>query len=516
MLERRPSCDDRVINSVISPEPRRTRAFRSRMALHKVPPVSIRPVLLYIKLSLATQKIVDWFIPSSARSTQTNWELARTFVFTHLFGPLIAQPLWIYLYHIHPEGRYHVFTLAAAICAFWTLPFLVRVTGNIWIPSLLSFEGLSITTLYGSYHYGGSISPFMPWLVVSLLLGLFYLSRNTTLVLTLFTVNLATFLVMLWYAPLKYQLSQEALRTLGWLSVSSATLYMSWMAHYYSKVVSLQHELEAEADRSRSTSQELEHARAVAEATDKARSRFFATMSHELRTPLHIIIGYSDMLLHDNPAEAPFDEQCIQDVNRINTAGKHLLSLVSGVLNSDKLKDVALDTVTKPFQLGGLCDDIVATALPMISKKNNKLVVSCSERQFELYSDPQKLRQIAINLLSNAGKFTSAGTVRLSLDIHRGSHDHLLYLTVTDDGIGISADLLPRVFSDYEQGEASDEANFGGTGIGLALSRRFANLLGGEITVVSAPGSGSRFTVTVPARLESARVPTCSYLTASR
>ena len=476
------------------------RALGWRASLRRV-----RPGFTYLTefcalTSLATHHIVDWFIPAKARSTQTDWELARTFVFTHIFGPLIAQPLWLYLYHIHPDGSPHIFLLAAAVCAFWILPFLLRATGNMWIVSLLSFQGLSITTLYGSYHYGGSISPFMPWLVVSLLLGLFYLSKNTCLVLALFTTNVAVFLTMLSYAPSPYELSPDALRALRWLSMSSATIYMSWMAHYYSKVVSLQYELEAEAERSRATSSELERARAVAEATDKARSRFFATMSHELRTPLHIVIGYSEILLDEIPTDSPSDEQCTRDINRVNIAGKHLLSLVSRALNGNNIEKDSLQTMAKRFRLGELCDDVVANALPMVERNNNSFEVSCSDRQFELYTDAQKLRQIAINLLSNAGKFTSNGTVKLSLEVRRGSYDHLLQLIVDDTGIGISRDCLPRLFTDYEQGDTSIEANFGGTGIGLALSRRLANLLGGDITALSSPGSGSRFTVTVPAR----------------
>ena len=451
----------------------------------------------------ATRAMVDWFIPYQVRSTQTNWELARTFVFTHIFGPMIAQPLWIYLYSEHKDVNSHVYILTGAICAFWTLPFVLRATGDLWIVSLTSFQGLAMATLYGGYHYGGFISPFIPWLIVSLLLGLFYLSKNTSLVLALFTADILVFLVALWYAPSPYHAAPDELRALRWLSISTATLYMTWMANYYSTVVSLQSELETEAQRSRATSIELERARAVAEATDKARSRFLATMSHELRTPLHIIIGYSEILLEDIKGDPQYQDQCARDITRINTAGKHLLSLVSRVLSHEVVHTDAQTTTARRFRLGALCDDIVASALPLVERNNNHLTITCPERDFELITDVQKLRQVGINLLANAGKFTTNGTVKIALDIRRGPHDHLLQMAISDTGIGISSDITRSIFEEYEQGSVTIEAKFGGTGIGLSLSRRFANLLGGDLAVTSVIGSGSCFTITVPTNLAS-------------
>ena len=468
------------------------------------PKANITPQLKIHRYVLFTVRAtVDWFIPARVGSTETKLELARIFVFTHIFGPLLAQPLWIYLYIVHPVVSPRVYILTGAICAFWVLPFILRATANMWLVSLLSFQGLVAASLYGSYHYGGFVSPFMPWLVVGLLLGLFYLSKNIWLVLTLFVANLMLFSAVLWWVPSQYQAAPNELHNLRWLSIASATVYMTWMANYYSTVVSFKRELENEAERSRATSIELERARAVAEAKEQARSRFFATMSHELRTPLHIIIGFSEILLEEASGPNNSNPQRVKDISRIAVAGKHLLSLVSRVLNDDVVQRDGSDLNVHPFHLGKLCDDIVANAQPMIEKNNNHFDLACADREFTLHNDAQKLRQIAINLLSNAGKFTKDGTVRFTMGIRRGSHDQLLQMTVEDTGIGIPSNVIPTLFTEYQQGAASIEAAFGGTGIGLSLSQKFANLLGGDICVRSFEGVGACFTVTVPTDISS-------------
>ena len=445
-------------------------------------------------------KLTDRFIPPEARATRTDRELARTFVFTHLFGPLIAQPLWVYLYLISPDPGLPLAVLATAICGFWALPFALRLGRNMWLVSLLSFQGLAMTSLWGAYHYGGFNSPFMPWLVVSLMLGLFYLSKNARLVLALFAADVAVFLALIWRLPPPAIVPVEDLSVLGWLSISSATLYMTWMALYYAVVVKLRSEFETEAERSRAISIELERARAVAEATGRARARFFAKMSHELRTPLNAIIGYSEILIEDLEDDPDADPMRARDVGRISAAGKHLLSLVSSVLDADAIEHDGARVEVSPLTLGELADEVVANALPMVERGGNRLVVACEQRDAELVTDAKKLRQILINILGNAGKFTSKGVVELQLEVYDCLGEPQLRAVVADTGIGIEAGALGRLFTEYEQADAGVGARFGGTGIGLALSRRFCILLGGEISVTSAVGQGSCFTVTLPAR----------------
>ncbi len=446
-------------------------------------------------------KIIHWFIGPEASRNRTDWELARIFVFTHLFGPLIAQPMAIYLYVVSPSVDAPLVVMALLISSFWLLPFILRRKGEMTLVSFLSFQLLATASLFGAYHYGGFSSPFLPWLIVSLLLGLFYLARYVQVVLGLFAADVALFFAAVAVRGLPSRIPLEDLRMLGWLSIGSATVYMAWMALYYSRMMGLRSELELEAERSRATSRELERARAIALEVGQARSRFFSKMSHELRTPLNAIIGYSDILLEDWQSGPTASECRSKDIMRINAAGKHLLSLVSDVLDTDKIENEALDVKITSFKLGDLCDEVVANALPMVKKNNNRFVVICPRRDYEMFTDSKKLRQMLLNLLSNAGKFTSEGTVKLELYIEVRPTDDQLRVVVTDSGIGIPPDAVPRLFQDYEQADETVSGTYGGTGIGLALTRRLSILLGGEIGVSSTPGRGSTFTITVPAQL---------------
>ena len=276
---------------------------------------------------------------------------------------------------------------------------------------------------------------------------------------------------------------------------------MTWMALYYARVMALRSELEIEAERHRSALAELEHARVVAERLNRDRSQFFAKMSHELRTPLNAIIGYSEILLEDCADIGEVHEQTARDLTRINAAGKHLLSLVSEVLDSDKIDNGVQAIDVAEFNLGQFCDDVVATALPTINANGNKLVIECAMRDEMLSTDRTKAAQILINLLGNAGKFTKNGTITLSLQIEKSIADDRLVATVSDTGIGIDASALPKLFEAYIQADASISKRFGGTGMGLAITRKLCALLGGEIRVTSKVGQGSSFIVDIPAQL---------------
>lgn len=448
-------------------------------------------------------RLVNWFVPRGIRG-QTNIEMARIFAFTHIFGPVIAQPMAIYLYWVSPEITFQLQVMVAGIYSFLLLPFVLKYTGDMLVPSLLSFVGLSAVSLFGTYNYGGFISPFLPWVIVSLLLGFFYLSKNSKMVLGIFAFNIAVFCVFLALYGLPQLVSPGDLRILSWLSIFAATVYMSWMALYYSRVMALRIELEHEAERFRETMDLLEKARVVSEKVNAQRSQFFSKMSHELRTPLNAIIGYSDILLEDASERKGDTKNLVADLGRINSAGKHLLSLVSEVLDLDKIvNDVNVIDISE-FTLGELVDEVLASAHPIITKNANKLEVVCRNRDATLRTDLTKLRQILINLLSNAGKFTTDGRVTLELEIEKDASDNRLHIVVSDTGIGIAEDVLPQLFKSYMQADETIAKRFGGTGIGLAISRKFAVLLGGEVQVKSKLGQGTSFYVDIPTDLETA------------
>jgi signal transduction histidine kinase len=331
--------------------------------------------------------------------------------------------------------------------------------------------------------------------------GLFYQSRRTGLVLGLFIADVAVFMSILVLREQPNLVPAGDLKVLGWVSIAVAMTYMALMAIYYARIIASRADLELEAERYRTASVELEQARAVAERVNRNRSLFFSKMSHELRTPLNAIIGYSEILLEDCEDSGSANPQRLADLGRINSTGKHLLSLVSDVLDADSFDGDRVSVEVRRFSLGELCDDVVATAQPLIEQGGNRLVVDCPLRQDEVATDDKKLRQMLLNLLSNAGKFTSGGTVTLELWIERGLADDRLHAAVRDTGIGIAPEVLPQLFETYMQADATIYGRFGGTGLGLALTRKFSVLLGGSISVTSRLGEGACFTIDIPAEL---------------
>jgi len=242
----------------------------------------------------------------------------------------------------------------------------------------------------------------------------------------------------------------------------------------------------------------LLEAKEAAEAASRAKSAFLANMSHELRTPLNAIIGYSEMLI-DEAAEEGFAD-LLPDLDKIRSAGSHLLGLINDVLDLSKIEADRMTATMQPFMLVDLIKGVIGVTLPLVERNDNRLLVDIAPDLDVIDSDPLKLRQILINLLSNAGKFTQDGVVTLTVCRDPAAADGI-ECRVTDTGIGMTAGEIAALFQPFMQADTSSTRRYGGTGLGLALSRRLCELLGGTIQVASTPGAGSTFTVHLPAQL---------------
>jgi hypothetical protein len=232
----------------------------------------------------------------------------------------------------------------------------------------------------------------------------------------------------------------------------------------------------------------------------QAKSRFLANMSHELRTPLNAIIGYSEML-HEEATEQGYHE-IATDLGRIRSAGGHLLTLLNDILDLSKIEAERLELHPEPCDLAALIDEIVHTIRPVAEQNGNRLDVSCAPDLGIIHTDPTRLYQIVLNLLSNACKFTHQGHITLSARRTAAAPHEApgswIEIEVRDTGIGISAAQMTRLFEPFAQGDASTTRQYGGTGLGLAISRHLCRMLGGDIAATSVLHEGSTFTVRLP------------------
>lgn len=255
-------------------------------------------------------------------------------------------------------------------------------------------------------------------------------------------------------------------------------------------------ERRAIAEEHQAMTDELIRARDEALEGSRAKTAFLNNMNHELRTPLHTIIGYSDLLIEDCPNLTP--EQITQDLKKVLAAGVHLLGLINDVLDLSRIEDGKMRLTATRFAVRPAIDAVVAAAQPLARERNNQLAVHCSQALGEMFNDEQRFRQVLSNLLSNAAKFTENGSITLHAStILRNEVPHLL-VSIADTGIGIASAQMSHLFQPFAQADTSPTRRYGGNGLGLAISRRLCQMMGGEIQVASTPGSGSIFSVMIP------------------
>src|SRR6266446_1138698 len=257
-------------------------------------------------------------------------------------------------------------------------------------------------------------------------------------------------------------------------------------------------ELEEEISHRKQAQEDLLKAKYVAEEASRAKSTFLANMSHELRTPLNAIIGYSEML--EEEARDSATAENVQDLQKIQSAGKHLLSLINDVLDLSKIEAGKMTLHLESFDISAMIEEIVSTLQPAIEKNKNILRLHLADDMGVMRADATKVRQILFNLLSNACKFTDHGIITVEVDQRTELGEDWIRLQVADTGIGISAKQKENLFQEFAQADTSIARKYGGTGLGLAISHRFVQLMKGRIGVESQPGQGSTFTVHLPAQ----------------
>jgi PAS domain S-box-containing protein len=245
---------------------------------------------------------------------------------------------------------------------------------------------------------------------------------------------------------------------------------------------------------------ELQAAKRAAEAANQEKSTFLASMSHELRTPLNAIIGYSEMLQEE--AVTLDQQELLPDLQKINAAGRHLLDLISNVLDLSKIEAGRMELYVETFDVAGMIKNVTTLVQPLMAQHENTLHVECHANVGTMHADLTKLRQSLVNLLANASKFTERGTITLEALRERRGLNAWLIFRVRDTGIGMTTEQMQHLFQPFRQADAATARHFGGTGLGLAITKKFCNMMGGEISVESVPGQGTTFTILLPAQVE--------------
>jgi signal transduction histidine kinase len=445
-------------------------------------------------------RLLDWFIPEPMRRSDTDLPMVRNFVLLHLLGPLMGHSVTVFLWLTVRSGAgWQFWVLETCVASFFAIPFVLRLSGSMTLSAMLSVQLLVGTSLFGSFWFGGISSPLLPWFLIAMVLCFFYLADSIRAALSGIALQLSAFAAArALEGGFPRLVDPEALLLPNVFSIIAALTYMTLLCLFYEAVMRVSLKLEAETIAQRGRVDSLREAMGAAERASNRKSIFLAKMSHELRTPLNAVIGYTEML-KETWEDRGVEARKSGDLDRIHAAGRHLLALVNDVIDLSSIEANRVALNTEPVELSRLVSDVIATAGPLARKRDNRLVLNMPEEIGTLELDALKVRQSLLNLLSNAAKFTTKGMIMLTVVREQSPRGDFLSLEVTDNGIGMSREGRERIFRNFSQAERDTVSRFGGSGLGLALTKRFVEMMGGSISVRSELGLGSSFTLLLPA-----------------
>jgi len=324
------------------------------------------------------------------------------------------------------------------------------------------------------------------------------ITDRITLAIYLFTIALT---ISLGYLLIRYTNRSLKELNVGTVRVGSGDLNYHIPVNNDDEIGDLAIAFNEMSDKLHNAMAQVQQSKEKADQANRAKTNFLANMSHELRTPLNAIIGYSEMILEDYREEKALDEQqAIEDLQRILSSGRHLLQLINDVLDLAKIESGNMTVFNENFNSVEIIEELLRTMSAIAKKNGNVLFLEQSKIVPRLYNDAVKFRQLFLNLLSNACKFTEQGRITVLITYHEKKQQVIYH--VSDTGIGMTPSQLKRVFEAFVQADSSTSKKYGGTGLGLSLCKQFVELMNGRMDVASAEGQGTTFTVVLPITAE--------------
>lgn len=443
---------------------------------------------------------LDYFIPPRLQVQPDAHRRARMFMLSHAFGPLLGNTIPLYLHFVlHYQMDYRFWIFFASIMTFWVYPFFLRWTKRYQTIAFVSIENLIFCILWACYSYGGIASPFLSWALIIPLLSFFYLPatgliRNVLLLQIFASVGFFGWLVVSGFPFPAVNLEQFQL--IGIISTVSVSVYVVMMAVYFANIFQEQAAFERELGALAAHADNLMNLTAAAQEATLAKSNFIASMSHELRTPLNAVIGYSQILLDD--AREDGDEAFEEDVQRILGSGTHLLRLVNDILDFSKIE---AGKMLSQQSTGTLSNRIAVLASEAAEGLEQGWSFTYDiESNSELCLDWHALGKAVQHIVFGIAADGVPGEIHMSV----AADQDRVRISVRDPHIQ-TEDVDPQALFDvFTDGSDDSATKYGGVGISLALGQKFAQFIGGNISVENDLEHHRIFTITVPAEIPAA------------
>ena len=450
-----------------------------------------------VAASFSLSAMLDYFIPPELQVQPDAHRRARMFMLSHAFGPFLGNVIPLYLHFflkIDMDYRFWIFFFS--ITVFWAYPFVLRATKRYQLLAFISVQNLIFCILWACYSYGGILSPFLPWTLTIPLLAFFYLPatgmiRNVLLIQIFSSLAIFSGLVVSGFHFPAIDLEQFQL--IGIISTLSASIYVVMMALYFANVFREQGQFERELGSLVATADHMINLTAAAHQATIAKADFVASMSHELRTPLNAVIGYSQLLLEDGEEEG--DEEFAEDVQRIHTAGSHLLRLVDDILDFSKIEAGKMVPNASAGYLDGEIGSVVSEIAEELKGTPYVLKHEIGQDDRLLNVDWHALKKAIKHLVLGVAAGAGSGVIAMQAFV---SNRNVMIRIVDPATKHVQADseALFDVFSDVSD---TSSTKYGRVGIAFALSLKFAQLLGGGIDVRTDAEGRRVFVMTVPA-----------------